>query len=129
VLGYGPVDPNATYPYIHLYVYDTKSGTTTDLSSLISSAATNLPLTPTYQGLFWLDADPRGNAEIDSQGRVLLSAALESTDLPSHELLLIPDGDSPIEAPVPEPATLGIFALLIGGWVAMNRRRTVRASM
>jgi hypothetical protein len=96
-----------------LFLYDSKSQSFTNLSTLIDSM-----MSPAQTN--WFLNTPSG--QIDNQGRILLSqAAYEGSSGPLHTLLLVPQGVSVDPVPAPEPATWAIFATLIGGWMARKR--------
>jgi hypothetical protein len=101
-----------------LFVYDSKSGSFTDLSNVVNST---LKQTETGWTGWYLNS-PIG--QIDNQGRILLSQeATQGFSGPAHTLLLVPQGASTDPVPAPEPATWAIFATLIGGWLARKRLR------
>jgi hypothetical protein len=120
VLGYGVSWPNqSTYPTF-LYLYDSKSQTLTNLSSLINSMTWTNATLPygqssnwTLNGLF---------AQFDNDGRILVQAYQGYGGTP-HEVLLVPAGVSADPLAVPEPATWAVFATLIGGWMVHERLR------
>lgn len=124
VLGYGVENPSGPdFPV--LYLYDTKTRTLTNLSSLINSmtwagAAQGLPA---LQGPDWNLSGVLG--QIDDQGRILVQATEGATG-PVHNLLLVPEGVSSDPIATPEPTTWAIFATLIVGWMARERLRSRR---
>jgi hypothetical protein len=98
-----------------VFLYDSKSQSFTNLSTLIDST-----MSPAKTN--WFLNTPLG--QIDNQGRILLpQAAYEGYSGPLHTLLLVPQGASADPVPAPEPATWAIFATLIGGWLARKRLR------
>jgi hypothetical protein len=85
------------------YLYDIKSGTTTNLSSIVN-------------GPTWALGHAIG---IDEQGRLLVDAS-ELPQGPEHTLLLTPAGLSSDPVPVPEPTTLATLAVAAGGMVVRS---------
>jgi hypothetical protein len=126
VLGYGynmqqPLGYDATPTGYGLILYDSKSQSYTNLSSLIDSTMSSSQTN-------WFLNSPFGR--IDDQGRILLSQEVyESFSGPLHTLLLIPDGVSSDPIATPEPATWVIFATLIGGWMSRKRLRSCPLSV
>jgi len=103
VLGYGSIIEQGVYGAAIKYLYDSKTQSLTNLTSLINS-------------MNWSDA-PTGTLQLDNQGRIL-TQALQSN------LLLIPQGVSADPIPVPEPESWAVFATLIGGLIAHKRLRS-----
>ena len=84
------------------YLYDTKTQSLTNLTSLIDS-------------MNWFDA-PTSLLQLDNQGRIL------TQEYPDY-LLLTPQGVSADPIRVPEPESWAVFATLIGGLIAHKRLR------
>ncbi len=82
-------------------LYDLKTKTFTDFISLI----------PNWQ--------ITSASALDDQGRILLTG--NQFPGPDHLLLLTPDGLSSEPVPIPEPTTLTIFVLSLGGLVVHRR--------
>lgn len=124
VLGYGSIIEQGVYGAAIKYLYDSKTQSLTNLTSLINS-------------MNWSDA-PTGTLQLDNQGRILtqaLQSALwpappPATPFPGDQvgqsvyLLLIPQGVSADPIPVPEPESWAVFATLIGGLIAHKRLRS-----
>jgi hypothetical protein len=124
VLGYGSIiDYGAISAHGGLYdaikyLYDTKTQSLTNLTSLINS-------------MNWSDAVP-GTLQLDNQGRILTQALQSTTATPfqgdqvgqTDYLLLIPQGVFADPIPVPEPESWAVFAILIGGLIAHKRLRS-----
>ncbi len=95
-------------------LYNLNTQSTTDLGSLLQSAG------------YW---EPKGLA-IDADGRILLAAVKPGygSGFGPTNLLLTPDGLSPdpIEVPVPEPGTLAVMLVAIGGFVTHRLRERRR---
>jgi hypothetical protein len=122
VLGYGPSNPDGPSANI-LYLYDSKTQTLTNLTSLINSIKwTNSTNLPVGQYPTWIFGN--ATAQLDSDGRILVQANQGSLTGPEHNLLLIPAGVSADPLAVPEPASWAMFATLIGGWMAHQRLRS-----
>ena len=106
-----------------MFVYDWKSGSFTDVSSLINSMTSS-------SGQNWFLNSPLG--QIDNQGRILMVQGVYENGYgisagQANSVLLVPAGVSaaPVvdEVPSPEPTTSALFATLIGGWVVRERLR------
>ncbi len=122
VLGYGAI-MNYGFGSIYtptLYLYDSKTQSLTNLTNLISSIKVT-----SYQQLP-PGGDPNWyvhigySAQLDNQGRLLVLADPPGLPGPAgyspETLLLVPQGVSADPIPVPEPASILVFALLATGY-------------
>jgi len=130
VLGYGAImnhGPGGGYNPT-LYLYDTKTQSLTNLTTLISS----ITLTSSQQ--LPPGGDPNWyvhigySAQLDNQGRILVLADPPGLPGPAgyspETLLLIPQGVSADPISIPEPESWAIFATLIGALIAHKRLRS-----
>jgi hypothetical protein len=124
VLGYGFQNGVQTSTMSPIVLYDTKTQTFTNVTSLVNSM-TWANSTQIASGQFpnWIVANPIG--QLDDQGRILVQAyqGFDPTDT-RHNLLLIPDGLSVDPLAIPEPATWVVYTALICGWIARDRLRS-----
>lgn len=123
VLGYGVEDPTSSTSPTLLYLYDSRTQTITNLTSVVDAmswtTATNLP---GGQSPNWSLSSVL--AQIDNQGEILVQATEGYSGTP-HNVLLIPDGLSTSEVAAPEPAATAMFAVVMGGLLvhAYRQRR------
>ncbi|MGO8903094.1 MAG: hypothetical protein ACLQU5_32850 [Isosphaeraceae bacterium] len=109
VLGFG--GRQWQFPSDTKYLYNTKTQSLTNLTSLIIS-------------MNW-DDQPASLLKLDNQGRILTQATPLGPGYSSpHTLLLIPQGVSADPIPVPEPESWAVFATLIGGLIVHKRLRS-----
>jgi hypothetical protein len=120
VLGFGASNPNGL-SYNVLYLYDTKTQSLTNLTSLVNSLNwTTAAQLPMGQNSNWILSSVV--SQLDNQGRILVQAT-EGLSGPAHNLLLIPEGLSSGPVATPEPSTWAVFATMIGGWMIRRRLR------
>jgi hypothetical protein len=121
VLGFGAASPVVNSPNV-LFLYDSKTGSLTNLSELVNSSAwTTPPGLPLVKLPTWYPSAASG--QLDDQGRILIQATQGGYDGPEHNLLLVPQGLSADPLSVPEPAAWSVFATLLGGWLVVGRRQ------
>ena len=126
VLGFGGVKNQWNYDPT-LYLYDSKTQSLTNLTTLISSMTlTRTPPLPPGGSPYWY-VNIVYRPQLDNQGRILVLAYPPGLPEPGYSpdtLLLIPQGVAADPIPVPEPSTWALFATLIGGLIARNRLRS-----
>ncbi len=127
VLGTGVPTPGGGTNYDEvLLLYDAKTQTLTNLTSLIDSMKwSNTPMLPDGLSPTWLVNGLV--ARLDNDGRILVQAyQLGGDESEPHNVLLLPLGLDVDPLVVPEPATWVIFATLIGGGMLHQRRHFER---